>query len=786
MPAASAVVAALDGGKVEREREGELLLPPLTSDDGHERERPTMDRRGSSTSSLGTVRGTRSRSNRERERDVPSSGGREETYSGSEGVLEGGRGREISRSRSRSKSRDRRRSPVRRTPPSPQALSPDDDYEEEPEELQQPAALAPSLLPSSSKARPSHLPDLSLPASLSTSQTSDWESATDSPKPQKSKKLIAKELFESSLVRTNSTVGPVAGGISGLGRVMSTGAREEAKLHDEEEEAEEGEKNAFGLDLGRSATLPVRRAGGAKFQMMEDNEEEDAAGSFVPELAPSMLDASNRSAKEPLQPTQVSTPPRAPPVHHTLPPSPAKGRSGAPAGRQQSFASPNRPVPPTLPSSQPKPPVSPSIPHPPSVVQQGKARKNSNASLMSVRTSMSARSTNSLSFGGLMGPPTAGRRGVRPGVARLEKVEGVGGFSSPVSPDETESPGRVETAYRRSESVTSLRSLLEASTESKRNVLARHSPTSSTPSPSSSSSSSALASLARLGTGGPSSTPGLARSALGSGRRTTSGYLATLREYAAGAISGVASSNPVPPPLKPSPLSPNYLRARNPGSSSSINQYFNAYDADTQSRPGSAGHSELGGRRSKPIVSKFVESVGGGFVASPVAPNAALPSHVPHTLPLSNLNPTTRGRHNSSTLPPMSTGAMSRTQQKALLARDRPTSPSSTSSLANLPGLNLNMHDHSRSSSVDHPPSSSSMESGERTAGMHKWALGLVREAERIEVQFRNVEKWRDVLGEVLSRVDWKSKDGRGRVQDGSRGGVGRSGSKASLLRGTM
>lgn len=36
---------------------------------------------------------------------------------------------------------------------------------------------------------------------------------------------------------------------------------------------------------------------------------------------------------------------------------------------------------------------------------------------------------------------------------------------------------------------------------------------------------------------------------------------------------------------------------------------------------------------------------------------------------------------------------------------------------------------------------------------MQKWAFGLVREAERIERQYRAVEKWRDPLGESLERV---------------------------------
>jgi hypothetical protein len=36
---------------------------------------------------------------------------------------------------------------------------------------------------------------------------------------------------------------------------------------------------------------------------------------------------------------------------------------------------------------------------------------------------------------------------------------------------------------------------------------------------------------------------------------------------------------------------------------------------------------------------------------------------------------------------------------------------------------------------------------------MQKWAMGLVREAERIERQYRSVGKWRDPLGESLERV---------------------------------
>lgn len=54
-----------------------------------------------------------------------------------------------------------------------------------------------------------------------------------------------------------------------------------------------------------------------------------------------------------------------------------------------------------------------------------------------------------------------------------------------------------------------------------------------------------------------------------------------------------------------------------------------------------------------------------------------------------------------------------------------------------------------------YPASAASPAPGDqaRQQGMQKWAYGLVREAERIERQYRAVEKWRDPLGESLERV---------------------------------
>lgn len=69
--------------------------------------------------------------------------------------------------------------------------------------------------------------------------------------------------------------------------------------------------------------------------------------------------------------------------------------------------------------------------------------------------------------------------------------------------------------------------------------------------------------------------------------------------------------------------------------------------------------------------------------------------------------------------------------------------------------------------------------------------MGLVREAERIERQYRSVEKWRDPLGEGLERVLGTGKTGlREREREGSSGGTtgvstpsGGGGRKGEFLR---
>jgi uncharacterized protein YjcR len=57
---------------------------------------------------------------------------------------------------------------------------------------------------------------------------------------------------------------------------------------------------------------------------------------------------------------------------------------------------------------------------------------------------------------------------------------------------------------------------------------------------------------------------------------------------------------------------------------------------------------------------------------------------------------------------------------------------------------------------------------------MQRWAFGLIKEAERIERQWRCIEKWRDPVGESLERVLHKSGGGsRGMERGGGGSGSG-------------
>lgn len=92
-------------------------------------------------------------------------------------------------------------------------------------------------------------------------------------------------------------------------------------------------------------------------------------------------------------------------------------------------------------------------------------------------------------------------------------------------------------------------------------------------------------------------------------------------------------------------------------------------------------------------------------------------------------------------------GAMSRTQQKALLARDAPfASSASELNLAKLGAVGpAGEYYHSLAGATD--------EGGRAQTTLRDWALALVKDAEWIERQHRATCKWRDPVGESLERV---------------------------------
>ncbi|GAA5945586.1 hypothetical protein JCM10213_005033 [Rhodosporidiobolus nylandii] len=189
------------------------------------------------------------------------------------------------------------------------------------------------------------------------------------------------------------------------------------------------------------------------------------------------------------------------------------------------------------------------------------------------------------------------------------------------------------------------------------------------------------------------------------------------------------------PPLSPSALHSG-SRAPPMGGSHERGASYSHSRARTRSSPGPMG---------PPLVVKFKEppppsapSHPPGASSESGAPLSTSPSAASHTQgKLSAQNRT------SSSLSLSGGGAMSRTQQKALLARDAP--PSSA-------------------------PSPSPAQSQGQQNGMQKWAFGLIKEAERIErVYGASCERWRDPMGEALQRVPNRERDAGREALDAER-----------------
>lgn len=385
----------------------------------------------------------------------------------------------------------------------------------------------------------------------------------------------------------------------------------------------------------------------------------------------------------------------------------------------------------------------------PGLPRQKPARKASDASIMST---MSRRS--------YFDRPAPQFRRTASGVAppSIDRdVTARGDFSGPAS-DESRRGGDRRSGHGRGDSINSMRSLRQnsdgaalAPPQSRHgNSLAPAEPRRSRSSES--SSSGALAALGNIAaSAGRSATSPAPEPGLSAAKRSASGYFNALRGFTT--LPSTSST----PPL--SPAATQTQRYPIPGPSSSS---YTRSSAATRPRPSPSP-------RQPPLVVKFVEP-----------PQPKLPPPTPSerstqdqraSSPAALRGNLSAQHRNSSSA---SLGPMSRTQQKALLARDAPQYAGGEGGGAlvppSIPGgltpaqqqfLALQQQRAAAAAAASAGPSSAAGSSPASPApgaqgvnqGMQKWAFGLVREAERIERQYRAVEKWRDPLGESLERV---------------------------------
>lgn len=491
-------------------------------------------------------------------------------------------------------------------------------------------------------------------------------------------------------------------GLSGLAQVMGAGDRVEAIAAED-------------MKQESRPTTPTRTTGRAKFQLGSIGADYEDLSPRSEELhaRPSPLAAQQTSAP-PQQPrqerypslglAQPSTSPTAPPTSglpsNATPPRRTNG-SQAPAGQS------TVPFPTT---SFPR-----ASPVRPDAYRPRTHRQASNASFVSMASTRS--------FHGLMGASSPNfRRTASTAAPQIDR----GTVALAELTKDGEGPARP--THKRKDSMGSIRSLRNvaesttgrASTMgvSEARDLARRLRLSS----GSASEGGAMGLLGNVA-GSQRSSTGPAGTRPGAVKRSASGYFASLRGFATANLPGLT------PPLSPSAAASS--RYPIPG-------------ATFSSTSVSKGKSRASPTQFQPLISKFVE-----------------PSSYPDSPQLSASPAATRGplfsrqHHSASTA---SLGAMSRTQQKAILARDAPywdngSGPSEVSA-----GMGSGFYSPA-----------SSQGNGKPIGSMQLWAAGLVREAERIDRQYRAVEKWRDPLGESLERVlpprkvEMGVKKGRGR-----------------------
>ncbi|GAA6002597.1 uncharacterized protein JCM10292_007751 [Rhodotorula paludigena] len=256
--------------------------------------------------------------------------------------------------------------------------------------------------------------------------------------------------------------------------------------------------------------------------------------------------------------------------------------------------------------------------------------------------------------------------------------------------------------------------------------------------------------------------------ALSHAKRSASGYFNALRGF-----TGLPSTGSTPPLSPSATASQRYPIPGAPQPSSSYGRSSRARSSPSPRQP--------------PLIVKFVEPPPPSAPTPPPQPTEdSSASASPYSSSPRPNRPLTAQHRTASSA---SLGPMSRTQQKALLARDAPqatpTSGGVGAALAPPPvqgvpsGLTPAQQQFlllqqqraaadaaakggaapdggssgTASGSASPSPAAAAAAAAAASNGMQKWAFGLVREAERIERQYRAVEKWRDPLGESLERV---------------------------------
>ncbi|GAA5860177.1 hypothetical protein JCM1840_002803 [Sporobolomyces johnsonii] len=647
----------------------------------------------------------------------------------------------------------------------------------------------------------------------SVTSTSDWESATDSPL------AIGKKLPDVS--RSFKTEGH-----SALSLAMDGKAEEQPQQQKAQQRA----------------PTPTRANGKKpKFELVgsEDQDDEELASPpGIPSAAmppaetpvlpamPAVVEALV-PASSPTQDEKVPPPEYSQEVAAAMPPAPTSAPQGISPPEAQAGAPPPAPeltkLPPALDDTRPAPEPTlaaantdepnmasaldkeyqqahqgltsaprPSPTRPPSRVPP--TRKSSNASILSANSNRSM----APSLISRMGPQPHFRRsasGIAPVVDRAAMARAEMASPSPDSAERERNEAarksvvgeRQESAHRRTESLSSMQSLraaADATAPARRaNTFGPADAKRLRPSETAGTALAALGNIAAASR--PPSTDGTSTpsGALTHAKRSASGYFSS----ALRGLTGIPSA--LTPPLSPSASASTRYPipgATNPPPSSSYGRSGRSRSSPSPQQP--------------PLIVKFLEP----------APPAPHPPPTPASQversssappPLSS-SPATRHlsqqHRNSSSA---SLGPMSRTQQKALLARDAPywghhassgssgggggaAAPpvSASSSLAPPPAPSpapsqqgqltpaqqqylvlqqQRQHAAAASASASASTSSSTPSStpspqavaAQQQNGMQKWAFGLVREAERIERQYRAVEKWRDPLGESLERV---------------------------------